>query len=126
MPTVPEHEREHPSLEVLALAYVDDVHLGRAVGPLGERVGVTRVASPGVGVGHRQHDPVGIGPVVVQALPDAAGALGDVGLVLALAVHLEVAVCALAEELLATRTEVGQRGDELLGRRGGCVAVANG
>jgi hypothetical protein len=33
--------------------------------------------------------------------------------------HLEVLVGAVAEELRAARPEVGQPGDELLGRRGG-------
>ena len=37
-------------------------------------------ASPGIGVGCREDDVVGIGPVVVQAFPDAARAFRDVGL----------------------------------------------
>ena len=76
----PEHELEQPSLEVLALADDDVVDVGRAVGIARERVGVARGAAPGVRVGRRQDDAVGIGPVVVQALPDAARALRDVGL----------------------------------------------
>jgi hypothetical protein len=32
MPTVPPHQAEHPSLEVLAFAYDDHVNVGRAVG----------------------------------------------------------------------------------------------
>jgi hypothetical protein len=54
----------------------------------------------------------------VQAFPDAAGALRDVGLIGALVMHLEVLVGAVAKELLAARPEVGQPGDYLLGRRG--------
>jgi hypothetical protein len=39
-------------------------------------------------------------------------------------VHFEVLVGAVAKELRAARPEVGERGDELLGRRGGrLVAV---
>jgi hypothetical protein len=34
-------------------------------------VGVARCSSPHVGVGRREDDAVGIGPVVVQAFPDA-------------------------------------------------------
>src|SRR3954453_4002162 len=39
-----EHDPERPSLEVLALAYHDDVQVGRPVGPPRERIGVARVA----------------------------------------------------------------------------------
>src|SRR5438034_385346 len=53
---------------------------GRPVGLAREGVGVARVASPRVGVGGRHDHAIGIGPVVVQALPDAARALRDVGL----------------------------------------------
>src|SRR5437867_11701758 len=55
----------------------------------------------------------------VQAFPGAAGALGDVGLFGALVMHLEVLVGAVAKELRAARPEVGEPGDELLGRRRG-------
>src|SRR5256885_15290582 len=97
----PEADRERPSLEVLTVAYHDDVHPGRLVGPRRDGVGVAGAASPQVGVGGRHDDVVGIGPVVVQALPDAGGAFGDVGLAGALAVHLEVLVGTVAEELRA-------------------------
>jgi hypothetical protein len=55
----------------------------------------------------------------VQAFPDAAGSLGDVRLFEALVMHLEVLVGAVAKELRAARPEVGEPGDELLGRRSG-------
>src|SRR4030095_10066481 len=60
-----------------------------------------------------------IGPVIMQPFPDATGALSNVGIVRALLMHLEVLIGAITEELLATRTEVGEPGDELFGRRGG-------
>src|SRR4029453_14121152 len=40
---------------------------------------MARGTSPYVGVGGRHHDAIGIGPVVMQALPDAARALRDIG-----------------------------------------------
>ncbi len=76
----PEHQAKYPSLEVLTVSYDDHVNVGRAVGPTREGVGVARRASPSVGIGRREHDAVGIRPVVVQAFPDAARAFGDVGL----------------------------------------------
>src|SRR3984893_4500835 len=76
----PEHEAKPPPLEVLAIAYDDHVNVGRTVGLTREGVGVARRASPHVGVGRLEDDAVGIGPVVVQAFPDAARAFGDVGL----------------------------------------------
>ena len=68
----PEHELEEPSLEVLGFPYHDVVDVGRPVGVAAEGVGVARVVSSRVGVGRLQDDVVGIGPVVVQALPDPA------------------------------------------------------
>src|SRR5262245_26146901 len=65
------HQLEESSLEVLALADRDVVDVGRPVGVGLEGVGVARRATPGVGVGRRQDDVVRVGPVVVQALPDA-------------------------------------------------------
>jgi hypothetical protein len=76
----PEHEAEQPSLEVLAFAYNDHVNVGRAVGLTCEGIGVARLASPHVGVGRREDDAVRIGPVVVQAFPNAARAFRDVAL----------------------------------------------
>jgi hypothetical protein len=64
---------------------------------------------------------VGIGPVVVQAFPDAARAFRDVGLRGATVMHLEVLVGAVAKKLRAARPEVGEPGDVLLGRRGSCL-----
>src|SRR5262245_10967666 len=66
----PDHEAEQLSLQVLAVAYDDHVNVGLAVGPTSEGVGMTRRASPQVGVGCREDDAVGVGPVVVQAFPD--------------------------------------------------------
>ena len=117
----PDNDGEHPSLEVLALADDDDVHVGRPVVVLRQGVAVPRMASPDVGVGCCQDDMVGIGPVVVQALPDAARALRHVGMTRTLPVHLEVVVGAVAEQLRAARPEVRESGDELLGGRRGCL-----
>src|SRR5262245_23459347 len=88
----PDHEPEQPSLDVLALAHLDHVHLGGSVGLLGKRVGEARIASPDVGVGGLEDDAVGIGPVVAEALPDAIRPFRDVGMIGTLVVHLEVTV----------------------------------
>src|ERR1700722_19294211 len=77
------------------------------------------MASPQVGVGGGHRDAAGGGPVVVQPVPYAVRAFGDVGRTGALVVHLEIAVGAVGEDLRATRPEVGEPGEELLGRRGG-------
>jgi hypothetical protein len=63
-----------------------------------------------------EDDVVGIGPVVVQAFPDAAGAFRDVGLRGATVMHLQVLVSAVAKKLRAARPEVGEPGNVLLGR----------
>ena len=117
----PEHEAEQPSFEVLAVAYDDHVNVGHAVGTTREGVGVAGRASPRVGVGRREDDVVGIGPVVMQAFPDAARAFRDVGLRAAPVMHLEVLVGAVAKKLRAARPEVGEPGDVLLGSQGGCL-----
>ena len=78
-------------------------------------------ASPRVGVGRREDDVVGIGPVVVQAFPDAARAFRHVGVGGAAVMHLKVIVGAVAKKLRAARPEVGEPGDVLLGRRGSCL-----
>ncbi len=78
---------------------------------------MTRRASPHVGVGRFHDDVAGIGPVVVQAFPDAARALGDVGLGSATAMHLEIIVGAVTKERGAARPEVGEPGNELFWRR---------
>src|SRR6266436_8620791 len=96
-----DHDRERPSLEVLAFADHDDVDGGRPFGRLREGIGVARVAAPYVGVGGPEYDVVWIGPVIVQAFPDAARALGHVGLTGTLVVNLEVVVGAVAEKLRA-------------------------
>ena len=57
----------------------------------------------------------------MQAFPDAARAFRDVGLRGAFVMHLEVRVGAVAKEPRASRPEVGEPGDVLLGRRGGCL-----
>jgi len=117
----PDHQAEQPPLEVLAVAYDDHVDIGQTVGATLEVVGVARCASPRVGIGCRKDDAVGIGPVIMQAFPDAARAFRDVGLGGAAVMHLEVFVGAVAKELRAARPEVGEPGDVLLGRRGGCL-----
>src|SRR3954452_16920162 len=122
----PEHEADEPSLEVLAVAYHDVVHLGRSVGLSLERVGVARAICPGVGVGGGQYDAVGVGPVVAQSFPDATRALRDIGLAGALGMHLEIAVGTVFKELCAARSEVGEAGDELLGRRSGRLLKVEG
>ena len=102
-------------------AYDDYVDVGQTIGTTCEGVGVAGRASPRVGVGRREDDVVGIGPVVVQAFPDAARAFRDVGLRAATVMHLEVLVGAVAKKLRAARPKVGEPGDVLLGRRSGCL-----
>jgi hypothetical protein len=53
----------------------------------------------------------------MQALPDPARAFRDIGMRAAQVMHLEVRVGAVAKELRATRPEIGESGDVLLGRR---------
>jgi hypothetical protein len=84
------------------------------------------VSSPRIGVGGRQDHTVGVGPVVVQAFPNAPRAFGDVGLVGALAMHLEVVVGAIREQLRAARSEVGEPGDELFRPCGGRLVEMDG
>src|SRR5436190_8900903 len=112
----PEHDTEQPSLEVLAVAYDDHVYVGQTIGTTCEAVTVAGRASPCVGVGRREDDVVGIGPVVVQAFPGATRAFRDVGLRGATVMHLEVLVSAVAKKLRAARPEVGEPGKVLLGR----------
>jgi len=95
----PEHEAEQPSLEVLAVANDDQVNVGGALGTTREGVDVARRSSLEVGVGRRKDDVIGIGPVVVQALLDAARAFCDVGLQAAQLMHLEILVSAVAKKL---------------------------
>src|ERR1043166_8079850 len=94
----PEHEAEHPPLQILALAHHDHVDVGHAAGLARERIGVAGGASPHIRIRRREHDAVGIGPVVIQTLPDAARALGDVGPGRTAAVHLEIIVGAVAKK----------------------------
>ena len=47
----PDHQADQPSLEVLAIAYGDEVNIGQAVGTTREGVGVAGRPSPRVGVG---------------------------------------------------------------------------
>jgi len=51
--------------------------------------------------------------------------LRDVGLFESLAMHPEIVVSAVAKELRSARPEVGEPGDELLGRRGGRLVEVN-
>ena len=103
----PEHQAEQPPLEVLAFAHNDDINIGCAISMTHEGVGVAGRASPYVRVSRRESDVFGVGPVVVQAFPDAAGAFGDVSLRAAQLMHLEIFVGAVVEELRAARPEVG-------------------
>src|SRR6267142_297925 len=122
----PEYEAEQPPRQVFAVAYDNHINVGRAVGLTGEGVGVARRATPHIGVGRREDDAVGIGPVVVQALPDPTRAFRDIGMRAAPVMHLEVRVGAVAKELRATRPEIGQSGDVLLGRRCGRAMKVDG
>ena len=110
-----EHKAEQISLEILALANHSDINVGRAVRIAREVVGMAGCASPKVGVGRSEDDMIGIGPVVVQAFPDAAGAFRYISLCAAQLMHLEVFVGTVAKELRTTRSEVGKPGDVLLG-----------
>src|SRR5689334_21953272 len=112
----PDDQAEQPSLEGFAVTYDDYVDVGRPVGITGEIVSVAGRASPSVGVNGREDDVVGIGPVVVQALPNAARAFCDVGFRRAATMHLEVLVGAVAKKLPAAWPEVGEPGDVLFGR----------
>src|SRR6202171_6772006 len=103
---MPVPEPEYPPPEILAITHDDDGDVGPAVGTTREGVGVTRRASPHIGVGCREDDAVGIGPVVVQAFPDAARAFRNVGLRAAPLMHLGVLVGAVAKELRAAGPEV--------------------
>src|SRR5260370_30404325 len=90
-----------------------------------EGAGVAGGASPRVGVGRREDNVVGIGPAVVHAFPDAARAFRDVGLRGATVMHLEVLSGAVAKKLRAAKPKVGEPGDVLLRRRGGCLVQAD-
>src|SRR5687767_9874088 len=72
-----------------------------------------------IGVDGLHDDPVGVGPVVAQALPGAPPTLGDLRVTWALVVDLELIVGAVFEDLRPARAEVGERCDELRGRRFG-------
>src|SRR5262249_39691873 len=84
------------------------------------------VAAPRVGVGGPRDNAMRIGPVVIQTLPDATGALRDVGVMGALGVDLELTVGAVAEQLRTARPEVGEAGDVLLRRRRGRLLEMDG
>jgi hypothetical protein len=122
----PEYETEQPPRQVLAVAYDNHINVGHAVRLTGEGIDVARCATPHVGVGRREDDAVGIGPVVIQALPDPARAFRDVGMRAAPVMHLEVRLGAVAKELRATRPEIGESGDVLLGRRRGRAMKVDG
>jgi hypothetical protein len=102
------------------------VDVGATVGQSCERVRVTGVAAPGVGVDGLHSDVAGVGPVVVKAFPHTAGAFPDVSVPRALAVHLQVVIGAPAEYLRAARAKVRERGDELLRRGLGGLIEMNG
>jgi TetR/AcrR family transcriptional repressor of nem operon len=122
----PEHEAEQSALEVFAFAHDIQVDVGGAVRFTNEGVSVTRCASPQVGVGGCENDVVGVGPIVVQALPDAARTLRYVGLGTPLLMNFQVLVGTVAEELRAAGPEVGEAGNVLLGRQAGCLVKMDG
>ena len=99
--------------------------MGCAVGIPREGVRVTRSTAPYVRVGRRQDDVVGIGPVIVQALPDAARTFRDVGLRSAEVMYLEIPIAAVAKERRATRPEVGKPRDLLSRPQGRCLVEVN-
>jgi hypothetical protein len=99
----PEYEAKQTSLEILSIADDHQVNVSRSVGLTNEVVGVAGRASPEVGVGRREDDMVRIGPVVMQALPDATRAFRDVGLRTAQLMHLKVLVGAVAKKLRAAK-----------------------
>src|SRR5262249_27922219 len=107
----PEYEAEQPPREVFAVAYDNHINVGRSVRPMSEGVGMAGSASPQIGVDRREDDAIRIGPVVVQALPDSARALSDIGLRAAPVMHLEVCVGAVAKELRTARPEIGKSGN---------------
>jgi hypothetical protein len=73
-----------------------------------------------------EHNATGIGPVVLQAFPDAGRAFRDVGLRGAFVMHLKVSVGAVAEKFRTARPEIGEAGHVLFGRRIGCPMEMDG
>src|SRR5262249_24079986 len=116
-----EYQGEHPALEVLGLAVDSHVNGCWAVGLSCKGVYVPRGVSPHVGVSRRQHDLFGVGPVVMQALPDAVRAFGDVRVKAAVAMDLQIFVGAIVEQLRAAGPEVCESGDELFGLQSSCA-----
>src|SRR5690242_5842525 len=99
LPNGSDHQAEQPSFEVFAISYGNQVNISQTVGTAREGVGVSRCASPRIGVGRTEDDVIGIGPVVVQAFPDAARAFRDIGVRRTAAMDLHVLVGAVAKEL---------------------------
>src|SRR6267378_4902743 len=120
-----EYETEHSSLQVLALPNDDHVNIGRAIWLTREGVGVARRPAPDVGVGRRQDDAVEIGPIVVQAFPNPARALRDVGSGVTPTIHLEVLIGAIAKKFRTTWSEFGEPSEVLLGRQRGSLMEVN-
>src|SRR5713101_7800257 len=104
-----------PTLEVFAVANHDGVEIGLSVGSAREAVRVAGAAAPNVGVGGLHHDAAAIGPIVMEPLPDATRAFGDVRVRRAAVMHLEVLVRTVAKDLRAARSKVDERGEKLLG-----------
>src|SRR4051794_5682558 len=120
-----EHDSQEVALSVLALAGDGDVDHGGPVRCPSEGVDVARGAAPDVRVRRGEDDAVGVGPVVVQPLPDPARSLGDVCVGGSDAVSLQVVVRAVAEDLVAAGTEVGETRDVLAGSEGGGLVQAD-
>src|SRR5262249_48878183 len=110
------HDFKQFSLQRLALAYDVEVNVGRAIGISREVVSVTRRPAPGVGVCRSEHNVIGVGPIIMQALPDAARSFRDVRIRAAEVMHLKVIVRAVAEQLSTAGPEIRESGDVLLGR----------
>ena len=116
-----DYQAEQPSLEVLAIPYGDKVNVGQAVRAPREGLGVAGCASPRVGIGRCEDYMDRIGPIVVQAFPDATRALRDVGLRGSSAMDFEVLVGTVAKKFRATGPEVGKPSDVLLRRGSSCL-----
>src|SRR5262249_44208100 len=111
-----EYEAKQSPPEVLAFAYNLHINIGHSARLTGEGVDVARRAAPQVGVCRREDDALGIGPVVMQALPDPARAFRYISLRAAPVMHFEICIGAVAKELGPARSEIGESGNVLFRR----------
>src|SRR5690242_20480056 len=93
----PDYEPEEPTPEVLA--FPDNVHVNvrRAIAVFGEVVSVAGRPAPQIRVRRREDHVVRIGPVVVQAFPDAARPFRDIRLGVAAVMDSKVLVRAVTK-----------------------------